>query len=301
MQYYIAWTHSDLVYQQFLHDVGVLVSPPNVNLAWTVHKWPSLPKLLIVDSGAYQYNREGRSVTPADALTRQLAIIDGARLPIGICHLDLPMLTTRSQAELDRRVLKSLENAAWLMRYTRENGLPANVEPIGVIQGYSVERVYVSAQSLADMGYIRFAVGSLASLATRDLDEVMRRVEAAVEAVGTNVHVLGVSAIRLLHQIARLGIRSVDSGSPIREAWMGGVYYSRPWRRYKVYSPHFKEWIRSYGFAELLEAPLPCDCPVCQEDSSCIMQPAGKSNINKRALHNCYHLMREFGQLGTEC
>jgi 7-cyano-7-deazaguanine tRNA-ribosyltransferase len=295
MQYYISWTHSDLVYQQHLHDIGVLVSPPNVSLAWQVVDWPSLPHLLIIDSGAFQFHRQGRVPSAEQVLNRQLHILSGmaSNIPVGICHLDIPMLGTRNIAELQQRVRTSLTNAQWLMNTVKEQGLPANVRPIGVIQGYSVESVYEAALVLEDMGYTWFALGSLAGMVAHSSDEMLRRVEASIEAVGTNIHVLGVSSVRVVPQLASLGVGSIDSGAPIREAWTGGVLYSLPFRRFKISNAYFKEWSRTYGFAELLTEPLPCDCPVCVEDSSLIMRQDGKRFVNLRSLHNCYHMARE--------
>lgn len=293
MQYYISWTHSDPVYHEQLGPTPVLVSPPNVNLAWHVGMWSELPPALIIDSGAYQYHREARTVDAADAISRQLQIVADYKLPTLICHLDIPMAGTRDLAELDRRVNRSLENARWLIDYVGAEGLPAHIQLLGVIQGYDVERIYVVAQTLAEMGYTQFALGSLAGMSSSARDELLRRAEAAVEAIGTSLHILGVSSVALLSELSRIGVRSADSSTPMREAWRGGIFYSRPFRRYKLPTAHFHEWIRTYSFAEILTEPLACDCPVCQEDPTRLMQPRGKTFINLRALHNCYHLQRE--------
>jgi 7-cyano-7-deazaguanine tRNA-ribosyltransferase len=300
MDYYISWTHSDPVYQQYLPDVRALVSPPNVSLAWNTSRWEIAPSALILDSGAYQYHRERRSVKPEAVLRRQLDMISGSTMPAGLCHLDVPMMGTRNIAELDRRVEQSLLHARWLIEHTRSIELPHNIHPIGVIQGYSVECIYDVAQVLEQMGYTSFALGSLAGMVASARGELLRRVEAAMEAVGPSIHILGVSAISVLSDLARLGIASADSGAPILEAWRGGLFYSRPFRRYKLASPHFKEWSRSYSFAELLEAPLPCDCPVCLEDSSRLMEPRGKTFVNLRAIHNYYHLTQELAAIVPE-
>ncbi|OGR24295.1 MAG: hypothetical protein A2139_04920 [Desulfobacca sp. RBG_16_60_12] len=293
MDYYVAWTHSDPIFQQYLPDAKVLVSPPNVSLSWQIRQWPSLPKALIVDSGAYQYYREGRRPLPQELLARQLRVLGNCTVVCGFCHLDVPMLGTRNVAVLDRRVSENLEHARWLAHHIGVEGLPANVELLGVIQGYSVETVFYTAQSLADMGYTRFALGSLAKMSSSNKSELLRRVEAALEAVGPTVHILGVSSVTLLRRLAQIGVQSADSGAPVHEAWRGGLYYSQPFRRYKVPSPHFSEWIRSYGFAEILPAPLPCDCPVCLHDSQRLLEPQGKEYVNLRAVHNYYHLVRE--------
>jgi 7-cyano-7-deazaguanine tRNA-ribosyltransferase len=295
MDYYISWTHSDPVYHEAIPWIGgVLVSPPNVNSVWHVGRWPSLPSRLLLDSGAFQDYKGGHARDPAAVLARQLAMIAGEAIPTGICHLDAPLLGTRDLAELDRRVTCSLARAQWLIDHTARAGLPSHVRSIGVIQGHTVERVYFVGRTLADMGYEHFALGSLAPLSASQPAEVLRRVEAALEAVGPDLHILGVSAIGLLPELARLGVRSVDSGAPMHEAVRGGIYYSRPFRRYKLASPHFREWERTYKFAAVLTEPLPCDCPVCREDSSRILEPQGKPFVNLRALHNCYHLAREF-------
>ena len=68
MDYDISWTHSDPVYHRYIRNIGVLVSPPNVSHAWSVDEWTDLPPSLIIDSGAYQYHREGRVVEPRAVL-----------------------------------------------------------------------------------------------------------------------------------------------------------------------------------------------------------------------------------------
>src|SRR5689334_13057008 len=92
MQYYISWTHSDPIYHERLLDLGVLVSPPNVNQVWTVHQWPALPPRLLLDSGAFQYMRNGRSPHPRDVLQRQLRMLANGDFLSAICHLDVPLI-----------------------------------------------------------------------------------------------------------------------------------------------------------------------------------------------------------------
>lgn len=293
MQYFVSWTHSDPVYQHYLPDVSVLISPPNVNQIWQIERWSSLPKALIVDSGAFQYHRSGTHPLPEYVLRRQLHLIGTTLLPTGICHLDIPLLGIRQVSELERRITTSLLNARWLINYAAQHTLPHHVVPIGVIQGYNVETIFYSAQVLAEMGYQRFALGSLIGIVTNGRDELLRRVEAVLEAVGANVHVLGISSVPVLTALIRLGVASADSGAPMHEASRGGVFYSQPFRRFKIDTPHFREWTRSYGFADVLEAPLPCDCPVCMIDPTHLLDAHGKPAVNRRGLHNYYHLRRE--------
>lgn len=292
MKYFISWTHSDPVYQQFFADVRALISPPNVSLAWQVSRWPIPPTELIIDSGAFQHHREGRSPTPEVVLSRQVYIAAGLDVPIGMCHLDVLAAGARTPADAARRSAQNLAQARWLIEHGAEQ-LPANAEPIGVIQGRDAEQIFYVARALAEMGYQRFALGSLAGKVANARDEVLRRTEAALEAVGPRLHMLGVSSVPVIEALARLGVESADSGTPIKEAARGGIFYSEPFRRYKLPSAYFREWQRSYSFAEVLESPLPCDCPVCRDDPAQLMNPNGKVAVNLRALHNYYHLRRD--------
>lgn len=297
MQYYVAWTNSDPIYQHYLPHVHILVSPPNVGRSWRARDWPSLPNSLMIDSGAYQPTQKAPWLTPLSVWERQCEMIASLAIPIRLCHLDVPLFGAKTLAELERRVVQNLEHAQWLIDHLRNGSLPANVQLVGVIQGYNVPTIYNSARTLADMGYSAFALGSLARLVAANRDEFYRRVEAAFEAVGANLHIFGVSSVDVLTKLARLSVASADSSAPAQEAWRGGLFYSHPLRRYKLASPHFSEWRRNYTFAEILTQPLPCDCPVCQEDSSLLFRPEGKTYVRLRAIHNCYHLYREIAAI----
>ena len=85
MKYFVSWTHSDPVYQQYLPGVRALVSPPNVSQTWQAGDWPCPPEELIVDSGAFQHHRAGRGPSPEEALRQQLRIVEGLGAP---AHLD---------------------------------------------------------------------------------------------------------------------------------------------------------------------------------------------------------------------
>lgn len=292
MKYFVAWTHSDPVYQQYLPDARVLISPPNVSQTWQIRSWASQPSELIIDSGAFQHYRAGRSPNPQAVLEQQLHIVADMRTPVAFCHLDLLVARARNATEADAWAGQSLRHARWLINALPKLNNPSAIEPIGVIQGQNVEQIFYVAQALADMGYQRFALGSLAGMVSNARGDILRRVEAALEAVGTRIHVLGIGSAGLLAELAQLGVESADSSSPIKEAARGGVIYSNPYRRFKLASAHFREWSRNYGFAEILEEPLPCDCPICREDPLMMLELRGKRAVNQRAVHNYYHLRR---------
>ena len=290
MKYFISWTHSDPVYQQFFPNTRVLISPPNVSLVWQLDRWSQLPQELILDSGAFQHHRAGRHPSPEVVLTQQRFMLANYQHTVGLCHLDVLMIGAKGPTEILHRTTQSLEHARWLIDHITQLGLPDYIEPIGVIQGADVEQIFYVGQALAAMGYRRFALGSLAGKVANARDEVLRRAEAALEAVGPRLHILGVSSVPIIESLANSGVESVDSGAPIKEASRGGIFYSQPFRRYKLPSDHFREWSRNYGFAEILDTPFPCDCPICREDPTYLLDPHGKIAVNRRAVHNYYHL-----------
>jgi queuine/archaeosine tRNA-ribosyltransferase len=173
---------------------------------------------------------------------------------------------------------------------------PVPVEPIGVIQGYDADSVYNSGVALAEMGYRRFAVGSLIALMRRHrYDDIRHMVAAAYEAVGSRLHVLGVTSPNLFDDFKRLGVESLDSSTPIREAVQGGIHYSHPYRRFRApgVTPAAHDMLRSKRPGTALDRPLPCPCPVCQVDPYRLFQLGSKAAANHRSLHNYFHLKWE--------
>lgn len=292
MKYFISWTHSDPVYQRFFPATRVLISPPNVSLVWQIEQWDQWPHEMVLDSGAFQHHRAGRNPSPEAVFTQQRYILADYNRNVGLCHLDVLMIGARRPADILQRTTQSLDHARWLIEHAAHIGLPEHIEPIGVIQGADSEQVFYVGQALAAMGYQRFALGSLAGKVANARDEVLRRAEAALEAVGPRLHILGVSSVPILEALAGCGVEAADSGAPIREASRGGIFYSEPFRRYKLPSDHFSEWRRNYSFADILDTPLPCDCPICREDPTFLLNPHGKTAVNQRAVHNYYHLRR---------
>ncbi len=151
------------------------------------------------------------------------------------------------------------------------------------------------AGELESLGFTSFGVGSLAGL--QQHEEILARVQAVVSVVGPGVHVFGLSSVRTIRALARLGAASVDSSRPAKSAAYNEVLYSGPFRRYGILGDD-GEPTGIIPRQRCLTEPLPCDCPVCREDPWAILKVSKRQHIADRALHNYVHLKRAI--LGPE-
>lgn len=91
--------------------------------------------------------------------------------------------------------------------------------PIGVAQGWGPVSYAYAFECLQKMGYRYIALGGMVPLKT---DDILRCLEAiaAVRRPDTRIHLLGVTRFSHLTRFANLGVSSIDSTSPLRQAWM---------------------------------------------------------------------------------
>lgn len=287
-EFYMSWARSDPLYQNYFPDCQLLISPQSVRHSWGAASFKRQPAKLIIDSGAYWYIKNNRNPPPPkEIFYRQVKMAEGSNCPTTICHFDMPLSPKETQIDNNyRRIESTIGNAYEFMElFTRVN-FPSNVESLGVIQGYDTTSVKFCAQELCRMGFSRFGLGSLASLYRPE--EIISRVKAAMEVVGTNLHIFGISNIKLMLRLARLGINSFDSSRPMKAAIYNTVFYSSPFRIFIV--ERAKNKIKH---APVLQDLLPCSCPVCKDNPSALMVTGRKKYHNIRAIHNYYHLLRE--------
>ena len=105
--------------------------------------------------------------------------------------------------------------------------------PVGAVQGWDVPSYAECARHLAQAGYDMLAVGGLVRSRT---EEILAIATGVRDAVGPDVrlHLLGVARDDIIPDLARLGIFSFDSASPMRTSWMsatknylaGDTYYT---------------------------------------------------------------------------
>lgn len=176
--------------------------------------------LLLGDCGAFGYIR--------DRVPRfeTAEIIDyygrlGFDLGVSVDHAIVPEFADQRAFRYDL----TLQNAEEFLRLHRAGAY--RFTPVGAVQGWDVASYAAAAQAIVAMGYDHLAIGGLARSRTSTIEGVVSAVVAAVPA-SVRIHVFGISRASLLYQFAELGVASVDSASPIRQAWLSATdnYYA---------------------------------------------------------------------------
>ena len=112
--------------------------------------------------------------------------------------------------------------------FLKEHGrMRATFCPIGVAQGWSPESYATAVQQLQDMGYSYIALGGMIGLKTTEIIACLRVIQPSLRQ-GTRLHILGVTRLDSFREFAGLGVTSIDSTSPLRQAFkdMKDNYYA---------------------------------------------------------------------------
>lgn len=115
----------------------------------------------------------------------------------------------------------TIQNARDFLAGHRAAGLPW--EPIGAIQGWDGPSYAAATRDYIKMGYRALGLGGLVRTRTDPLLTILAAVHEAVTATASRpiwLHLFGVARLEALAELKRLGIRSVDSASSLRQAWM---------------------------------------------------------------------------------
>jgi hypothetical protein len=108
----------------------------------------------------------------------------------------------------------------------------ARFTPIGVAQGWSPSSYAEAVFELQEMGYGYVALGGMIGLKTPDILCCLREIQSVLRS-GVDMHILGVTRVDSFEEFANLGVSSIDSTSPLRQAFkdMKDNYYA-PERTY---------------------------------------------------------------------
>lgn len=133
-------------------------------------------------------------------------------------HVVLDFLDDRARGsrEARRRQEITLDNAASFRRAAKTLG--PKFTALGVIQGWSAPSMANAAKQLAKMGYRYLAVGGLVPLRMDQIDRILYHIrEALPDAI--QLHLLGFGKIDDLASVARYGVTSFDTTSPVLRAF----------------------------------------------------------------------------------
>ncbi len=94
--------------------------------------------------------------------------------------------------------------------------------PIGAVQGWSPESYAHAVKEYQKMGYTYIALGGLVRSQTKTILEILEAVNKVLKP-GVGLHLFGVARPNALEDMYRLGVRSIDSASFLRRAWLGAT------------------------------------------------------------------------------
>jgi hypothetical protein len=165
------------------------------------------------DCGAFGYIHEHVPPYSTDEILDYYTRLD-FDFGVSIDHL----IVAATESEKKARYDLTIENAAAFLRMHRKARLPWT--PVGAVQGWDAASYAAAAKKYVAMGYRYMALGGLVRSSTQDILDILRRVHDVVPP-HVDVHLFGLARIASMRAFAELGVRSVDSASLLRRAWMG--------------------------------------------------------------------------------
>jgi hypothetical protein len=180
-----------------------------------VHRFLRLPREFPVmgDCGAFGYIKEEiPPYTTAEILDYYTRL--DFDFGVSIDHL----IVSATESERKHRYELTISNAADFLHDHRKAGL--SWTPIGAVQGWDAKSYAAAAAQYVAMGYQYIGLGGLVRTTTREVLEVLQEVHEVVPE-DVKIHLFGLARINSMKAFADLGVRSVDSASLLRRAWMG--------------------------------------------------------------------------------
>lgn len=186
-----------------------------------VHRFLRVPRQFPVmgDCGAFGYIHEERPPYTNDEILDYYTRLD-FDYGVSIDHL----IVTATEAQKKERYQLTIHNAEEFLKEHRKRRLPWT--PVGAVQGWDPKSYAEAARQYVAMGYRYIGLGGLVRSPTQEILRVLQEVHRFVpELVG--IHAFGLARLNVLATFSRLGVRSVDSASYLRRAWMasGGQNY----------------------------------------------------------------------------
>lgn len=180
--------------------------------------WGDIP--VMGDCGAFTYVREERPPYTVDAVV-EFYLECGFNQGISVDHVIFQFDPSWEEnettpVEVRARQQITLELADEFLRRCRSERVP--FESIGVAQGWGPLSYAHAVEALQKTGYDYIALGGMVPLKTPDILRCLEAIS-AVRKPSTRLHLLGISRTEHLKDFARLGVFSIDSTSPLRQAF----------------------------------------------------------------------------------
>jgi hypothetical protein len=179
-----------------------------------VHRYLRVPREFPImgDCGAFGYIQEDVPPYTTDEILDYYTRL-GFDYGVSIDHL----IVKFTEAQKQERYELTIHNAEEFLRGHGQRAL--SWEPIGAVQGWDPKSYTEAARQYVAMGYRYIALGGMVRSTTAEILRVLVEVRQVVPET-VKIHVFGVARLAALAQFQRLGVRSVDSASYLRQAWM---------------------------------------------------------------------------------
>jgi hypothetical protein len=182
-----------------------------------VHRYLRVPPEFPImgDCGAFGYIMEEKPPYTTDEILDYYTRL-GFNYGVSIDHL----IVTATEEQKQFRYDLTIHNAEEFLREHRKRGLAW--EPVGAVQGWDPKSYAEAARQYVAMGYRYIGLGGLVRTSTPDILRILEVVHVMVPE-SVSVHLFGLARLRAISEFVRMGVRSVDSASYLRQAWMRGA------------------------------------------------------------------------------
>jgi hypothetical protein len=182
-----------------------------------VHRFLRVPREFPImgDCGAFGYIMDE---TPPYTTAEILDYYTRLDFDYGVSIDHLIVKATEAQKQF--RYELTINNAEEFLREHQKRGLQWT--PIGAVQGWDAKSYTEAARQYVAMGYKYIALGGLVRTSTTEILHVLEEVHKVVPET-VDIHLFGLARLKAINDFARLGVRSVDSASYLRQAWMRGA------------------------------------------------------------------------------
>jgi len=180
-----------------------------------VHRYLRVPAEFPImgDCGAFGYIGEDNPPYTTPEILEYYTRL-GFNYGVSIDHL----IVKATESQRQHRYELTIHNAEEFLREHKKLGLLW--EPIGALQGWDPVSYAEAARQYVAMGYGYIALGGLVRSSTKDILKVLDEVHKVVPP-SVSIHLFGIARTAALKAFTELGVRSVDSASHLRRAWLG--------------------------------------------------------------------------------
>ena len=182
-----------------------------------VHRFLRVPDSFPImgDCGAFGYIMdEIPPYTTAEILEYYTRL--GFNYGVSLDHLIVKATELQKQFRYDLTINNAEE---FLVEHSK---LGLDWEPIGAVQGWDPNSYREAARKYVAMGYKYIALGGLVRSSTKEVLRMLEEVHKVVPET-VSIHLFGLARISAINEFARFGVKSVDSASYLRQAWMRGA------------------------------------------------------------------------------